>query len=267
MLSRIVDTARVKTHQPQTLCKRAASARYNLPRNRLLVVDSTIAATKITITRRRPWAFSDPQASTQLYHLISKQHRTMSTSRSTDPLVWIDCEMTGLDYTQDQVLSISCFVTDHELELLDTKGYHATIRASKEMLDNMSPWCVETHGRTGLTQACLSSTTAADTAATELLDYIKSYVPEARRALLAGNSVHADKMFLMQKPWEPVVEWLHYRLFDVSAMKEAARRWCSDEVLQGVPRKKLVHSAEDDIRESIEEARYYMKLFRRMSAT
>lgn len=175
--------------------------------------------------------------------------------------------MTGLDYTKDQILSVSCFVTTHDLEMLDTKGYHATIHASKQMLDSMSPWCIETHGHTGLTQACLSSTTTAETAASGLLEYIQSHIPVARRALLAGNSVHADKMFLMQMPWTPVVEWLHYRLFDVSAIKEAARRWCSDEVLQDVPRKKLVHSAEDDIRESIEEARYYMKLFRGMGTS
>jgi len=94
-----------------------------------------------------------------------------------------------------------------------------------------------------------------------LLDYLKRYVREPRVALLAGNSVHADKSFLLREPWTPVVEWLHYRILDVSAIKEGVRRWCAESVLDGVPRKKLRHTAEEDVKESIEEARYYMKLF------
>lgn len=92
--------------------------------------------------------------------------------------------------------------------------------------------------------------------------YMQQYIPEKGRALLAGNSVHADKMFLMQKPWEAVLRWLGYRIFDVSAMKEMVRRWGSEEVLKGVPVKKGRHEARADIEESLEEARYYMKLLK-----
>jgi oligoribonuclease (3'-5' exoribonuclease) len=129
----------------------------------------------------------------------------------------------------------------------------------------MSEWCIETHTATGLVDACQSSSAiSASQAAAELLTYIKRYINEPRVALLAGNSVHADKMFLMKDPWSPVLEWLHYRILDVSAMKEAVRRWGSESVLEGVPSKKLCHSADEDVRESLEEARYYMGLIQRL---
>lgn len=189
----------------------------------------------------------------------------MSLTRSTDPLVWIDCEMTGLDPTKDIILSISCYITDHVLSPVDPKGYHAVISTPSSILSNMNDWCIKTHTATGLVDACQSSSAIpASQAATGLLEYIKQHVPKERTALLAGNSVHADKMFLMKKPWSPVLGWLHYRILDVSAIKEAVRRWGNDDVLEGVPRKKLTHSADEDIKESLEEARYYMELFGNM---
>ncbi|RMJ27780.1 oligoribonuclease [Aspergillus sp. HF37] len=121
----------------------------------------------------------------------------------------------------------------------------------------MSPWCIDTHGRTGLSAAVLQSTTTPSAAATALLGYVQTHVPERRTALLAGNSVHADKAFLARGPYAQVLEWLHYRVLDVSAIKEAARRWASDEVLDRVPPKKEVHLAKEDILESIEEMRFY----------
>ncbi|KAF7846388.1 hypothetical protein BT93_L4473 [Corymbia citriodora subsp. variegata] len=189
----------------------------------------------------------------------------MALTSSSDPLVWIDCEMTGLNPPIDRILSISCFITSHDLKLVDSVGFHAIIKTPRVVLNSMDEWCRNTHGRTGLTQACLVSTTTAEEASEGLLAYLKQHVPEKSKALLAGNSVHADKLFLMQQPWVPILDWLHYRIFDVSAIKEAARRWCSREVLGGVPVKELNHSAEDDVKESIEEARYYMGLFKQMS--
>lgn len=186
----------------------------------------------------------------------------MALTPSTDPLVWIDCEMTGLDPNTDKILSISCYITDHKLNFIEKKGYHAIISTPKPVLDAMGEWCQRTHAATGLVEACLSSSaTSAELASSQLLRYIQQYVPESGVALLAGNSVHADKMFLMQQPWASVLEHLHYRILDVSAIKEAARRWCDEDVLAGVPRKNLTHSADEDIRESIEEAKYYMGLF------
>lgn len=189
----------------------------------------------------------------------------MALARSTNPLVWIDCEMTGLNPASDRILSISCYITRHDLTLLDEKGQHAIISTPKSVLDTMGEWCQRTHTATGLVDACQSSTAiTAEQAASDLLAYIRQYVREPRTALLAGNSVHADRMFLMQQPWAPILDHLHYRILDVSTIKEAAMRWCSNDILRGVPKKKLVHSADEDIKESIEEAKYYMALFKRL---
>ena len=103
----------------------------------------------------------------------------------------------------------------------------------------------------------MKSSTTAEAAATNLLEYIKRYVPEPRRALLAGNSVHADKAFLRKEPYKKVHDHLSYRILDVSTLKEAAKRWSSLDVLLGAPKKKELHQAKDDILESIAEAKYY----------
>jgi len=168
--------------------------------------------------------------------------------------------MTGLDLSKsppDQIMSIALFITDADLNLLDPTGYCATIHLSQSTLSQMGEWCTQQHGASGLTTACLSSTTTASDAAAECLAYIKKYVPEAKKALLAGNTVHADKAFLLQEPWRPIVKYLHHRIFDVSAIKEAVRRWSPMEVVKGSPMKKGLHEAKADILESIAEARYY----------
>ena len=171
--------------------------------------------------------------------------------------------MTGLDHQTDSILSISCFITDAQLNLLDDKGFDTIIHHERSRLSLMDAWCTKTHGDSGLTEAAIESTTTADTAAEALLAYIKRYVPESRTGLLAGNSVHADKMFLSQKPFNSVLAHLHYRILDVSAIKEAIRRWGSEETLHGIPKKKGLHQAREDILESIEEARYYRQLLQR----
>lgn len=165
--------------------------------------------------------------------------------------------MTGLDPSTDQILQVCCFVTDSQLNLLEPTGFEAVIHHPKSTLDAMSDWCVDTHGRTGLTAAVLASKTSPETAASGLLDYIKAHVPRRRTALLAGNSVHADRVFLSRGPYAEVLEWLHYRILDVSSIKEGVRRWAGDGVLRDAPRKKGVHLAKEDILESIEEMRFY----------
>ncbi len=169
--------------------------------------------------------------------------------------------MTGLDPSDDTILSISCFITSAQLVLLDSQGWHATIHHSKETLDSMTPWCVKTHSDSGLVAACTASTTTPQQAADGLLAYVKHHVPEARTALLSGNSVHCDKEFLKQEPYRPVVEYLHYRILDVSSIKEAARRWAPEWQLEQVPFKKGLHTAREDILESIEEAKFYRTQF------
>ncbi|KAJ5493245.1 hypothetical protein N7539_001991 [Penicillium diatomitis] len=186
----------------------------------------------------------------------------MPLARSNDPLVWIDCEMTGLDPDHDTILQICCIITDAQLNVLDPQGFDAVIHHSDSVLKNMSAWCVDMHGRTGLTAAVRASATSAAEAADSLLAYIRRFVPAPRTALLAGNSVHADKAFLARAPYAQVLEHLHYRLLDVSSLKEAARRWGSEDLLAQVPAKREVHLARDDILESIQEMRFYReKLF------
>lgn len=165
--------------------------------------------------------------------------------------------MTGLDAENDQILQICCFITDSNLHILEPNGFETVIHHPKPVLDNMSQWCIDTHHRTGLTSAVLSSTTSPIAAAAGLLQYIQKHVPRPRTALLAGNSVHADKAFLAKEPYAQVLEWLHYRILDVSAIKEAARRWGSEELLERVPGKREVHAAREDVLESIEEMRFY----------
>lgn len=164
--------------------------------------------------------------------------------------------MTGLDPETDEILEIACIITTPDLRPLDS-GFTTTIHVPKSRLDAMGPWCRDTHAATGLTPAVLASTTTHEQAAAALLAYVKSHVPERRAGLLAGNTVHMDKMFLSKAPYDAVIEHLHYRILDVSSIKEAARRWCGAGIAEGVPRKKVGHRALDDILESIEEARYY----------
>ena len=214
------------------------------------------AATSLS-TKSLPPQRSHRTISQATFKLLVK----MPESRSTEPLVWVDCEMTGLDLSKDSIMSLACFVTDHNLQMLDHTGYEAVIHHTQAQMDAMGDWCKQHHGASGLTKACLDSSTTAETAATELLEYIQKYVPERRKALLAGNTVHADKAFLVQEPWTKVVKYLHHRIFDVSAIKEAARRWAPVEVLKKSPQKAGKHEAKADILESIEEAKYYKRVF------
>ena len=172
--------------------------------------------------------------------------------------------MTGLDADRESIISISCFITDAQLNLFDDHGFDTVIHHSSERLSQMDGWCTRTHGQSGLTQAAIDSTTTAQQAAEGLLAYVKKYVSQPGTALLAGNSIHADKMFLSKPPFEAVLAHLHYRLFDVSAIKEALRRWAPDYILHAAPKKQGLHQARDDILESIEEARYYQGLFQNL---
>lgn len=172
--------------------------------------------------------------------------------------------MTGLNVANDSIMSISCFITDAQLNLLDPKGWDAIIHHEKPTLDKMDEWCTNTHGASGLTAAAIASKTTPEEAADGLLEYVQRYVPKPRTALLAGNSVHCDKAFLDKDPYDRLMQHLHYRILDVSSVKEAARRWAPVELLQQVPAKKGLHQAREDILESIEEARFYREcIFRR----
>ena len=174
--------------------------------------------------------------------------------------------MTGLDPDHDTIMSISCFITDAQLNILDDQGWDAIIHHDKAILDTMGEWCTNTHRDSGLTAASIGSKTTPEQAAHSLLDYIRKFISEQGQGLLAGNSVHCDKAFLVKPPYAKVIEYLHYRILDVSSLKEAARRWAPDEDLLKVPPKKTLHQAREDILESIEEARYYRDTFFRKRA-
>lgn len=169
--------------------------------------------------------------------------------------------MTGLDYDNDEIIQIACFITDADLNILDAEGFETVVHQSEERMNAMDEWCRKTHAKSGLTTAVIGSDVTAEAAAENLLAYVKKYVPDRRKALLAGNTVHADRAFLRRKPYSQVVEHLHHRILDVSAIKEAARRWSSDEVLKASPQKRGLHEAKADILESIEEAKYYRDVF------
>ncbi|KAI0396318.1 ribonuclease H-like domain-containing protein [Xylariaceae sp. FL0594] len=172
-------------------------------------------------------------------------------------LVWIDCEMTGLNPDTEEIIEIFCIITTGALEVVDEQGWGTVVHQSKERMDMMDEWCTTTHAGSGLTERVIASTVTPEQAADELLAYIKRFIPERKTALLAGNSVHADRAFLRKEPYRKVVEHLHHRILDVSTIKEAARRWCPKEVRQNAPMKQGLHQAKEDILESIAEARYY----------
>ncbi|KAI8630546.1 ribonuclease H-like domain-containing protein [Xylariaceae sp. FL1651] len=174
-----------------------------------------------------------------------------------DALVWIDCEMTGLNPDSEEIIEIFCIITTGALEVVDEKGWGTVIHQTKERMGMMDEWCTRTHAQSGLTAAVIASKVTPEQAAEELFAYITKYVPEKKVALLAGNSVHADRAFLRKEPYKKVIQHLHHRIMDVSTLKEAARRWCPKDVLQKAPRKQGLHQAKEDILESIAEARYY----------
>ncbi|CAJ2513120.1 Uu.00g012390.m01.CDS01 [Anthostomella pinea] len=176
-----------------------------------------------------------------------------------EALVWIDCEMTGLDVDREEIIEIFCIITTGTLDVVDKDGWGTVVHQSKERMDMMDEWCTRTHEKSGLTAAVLASKVTHEQAADELLAYIKKHIPE-RGAILAGNSVHADRAFLRKEPYKKVVDYLHHRILDVSSIKEAARRWCPKKIIHNAPHKQGLHQAKEDILESIAEARYYKEV-------
>ncbi|MDX6210718.1 MAG: oligoribonuclease [Frankiales bacterium] len=171
-----------------------------------------------------------------------------------DRLVWIDCEMTGLDLKNDVLLEIAALVTDSELNILDG-GVDIVIHAGDDQLDRMIAFVRDMHAASGLTDDVRASAVTVEDAEAQVLAYIKTHVGEARKAPLCGNSIATDRGFLaLQMP--ELETWLHYRMIDVSSVKELARRWYPRAYFAS-PEKNGGHRALADIRESIEELRYY----------
>ena len=168
-------------------------------------------------------------------------------------LVWVDCEMTGLDTKIHDICEIAVLITDKDLNVI-AEGPEIVIHLNETQLSRMSEWCVEHHGNSGLTKQIKDSKIDMETAEKQVLDFIKRYVPE-KKAPLCGNSIHADKKFIT-KNMPKFAEYLHYRIIDVSTIKELCRRWYP-KILENAPKKRMSHRALDDIKESLEELKYY----------
>jgi oligoribonuclease len=173
-----------------------------------------------------------------------------------DLLVWIDCEMTGLDLGHDALIEVAALVTDPDLNVLG-EGVDVVIHADDELLDGMVEVVREMHGRSGLTEAVRASTVTVAEAEELILAYVKQHVPEPRTAPLCGNSIATDRGFL-SRDMPSLDAHLHYRMIDVSSIKELCRRWYP-RVYFGQPSKGLAHRALADIRESIRELEYYRR--------
>jgi oligoribonuclease len=174
--------------------------------------------------------------------------------KGLDRLVWMDCEMTGLDLRRDALVEIAVLVTDSELNILD-EGIDLVIAAPDVLLDTMLPVVRDMHTASGLTEAVRASTVTIAAAEQLVLDYLRRLVPEARTVPLCGNSIATDRAFLARDMPE-LDGFLHYRMVDVSSIKELCRRWYP-RVYFSQPQKGLAHRALADIKESIRELRYY----------
>ncbi len=171
----------------------------------------------------------------------------------TDRLVWIDCEMTGLDLHRDALIEIACLITDGELNMLD-EGIDLVIKPPSEAIAQMSEVVRDMHTSSGLLDELADGGTLAQ-AQEQVLDYVRRHAPEPRKLPLCGNSIATDRSFLARDMPE-LDTFLHYRMVDVSGVKELVRRWYP-RVYFASPAKKGGHRALADITESILELRYY----------
>jgi oligoribonuclease len=167
-------------------------------------------------------------------------------------LIWIDLEMTGLNYEKDSIIEIATIVTDSQLNEIAV-GPDFVIHASDFLLDGMDEWCTKQHGKTGLTERVRASKITLAQAEEETLRFLKEFT-EPRLSPMCGNSICTDRRFLARQM--PALEaFFHYRLIDVSTLKELARRWAPEAITKF--EKEGDHRALSDIRDSIKELQYY----------
>jgi oligoribonuclease len=177
------------------------------------------------------------------------------------PLVWIDMEMSGLVPDRDRILEVAMVVTDADLNTIAEAPVYV-LHQPDEVLDAMDSWNKSTHGRSGLIDKVRASQLTEAEVETRLIEFLKPIVPE-RVAPLAGNTVHQDRRF-MARYMPSFDQYLHYRIVDVSTLKELAKRW-NPPVVQGFA-KEGKHEALADVYESIEELRHYRRHFLREAA-
>ncbi|MFD0967378.1 oligoribonuclease [Plantactinospora endophytica] len=173
-----------------------------------------------------------------------------------DLLVWVDCEMTGLDLGKDALIEVAALVTDRDLNVLG-EGVDVVIHADEQALAGMPEIVRAMHERSGLTEEARRSTVSLREAEDLVLEYVTSFVKDPRTAPLCGNSIATDRGFLV-RDMPRLDAHLHYRMIDVSSIKELCRRWYP-RVYFGQPAKGLAHRALADVRESIRELEYYRR--------
>lgn len=174
----------------------------------------------------------------------------------SDLLVWIDCEMTGLDLRRDALIEVAVVITGADLVPLDA-GLDNVVKVPDQVLDGMVDVVRDMHDKSGLTAAVRTATTTLEQAEEQVLEYVKKHVPEPRTAPLCGNSIATDRGFLARH-MPRFDAYLHYRMIDVSSIKELCRRWYPRAYF-GQPPKGLAHRALADIHESIRELEYYRR--------
>jgi oligoribonuclease len=172
----------------------------------------------------------------------------------SDVLVWIDMEMTGLDPEKERIIEIATILTDGQLTEI-AAGPELVIHQADEVLAAMDDWNKTHHKASGLVERVKTSTVTDGDAEAQTLAFLNAHIPAKDRPVLAGNSIHQDRRFIRR--YMPHLDArLHYRMVDVSTIKELARRWFP-QVIAKQPLKKDTHRALDDIRESIDELRFY----------
>lgn len=171
--------------------------------------------------------------------------------------------MTGLDIEKDKIMEVACLVTDAQLNII-AEGPNLIIHQSQDTLENMNEWCIKQHGKSGLTAASFKSELSIADADDLIVDFIKKHV-QKKMSPLAGNSVYMDRLFL-RKFMPKVEDYLHYRIVDVSSVKELCRRW-NGNVLKQMPKKGFVHRSLDDIRDSVAELKFYKDNFFKMQSS
>lgn len=175
-------------------------------------------------------------------------------SQKNTPLVWMDLEMTGLDYHHDLILEIATIITDIDLNIIAT-GPNLVVHQPDEALDRMDPWCIETHTKSGLLALVKESIVTVEQAEQETLYFLQQHCSKGI-APLCGNTVWFDKLFL-KKDMPRITDYLHYRVVDITAFKIIISAWSGKKDIGF--KKQNNHRALDDIQESIAELQFYRK--------
>jgi len=197
-----------------------------------------------------------PSATIQNMNMQNTLGHQTPLGKSDQNLIWIDCEMTGLDPERDRIIEIAVVVTGSELEVR-TEGPVLVIHQSQEQLDKMDAWNKGTHGKSGLIEKVKASTVAEEEAQARLISFLGEYVPK-KASPMCGNSVGQDRRFLAR--YMPKLEaFFHYRNLDVSTLKELSKRWRPD--VYASFKKQQRHTALADVHESIDELEHYRKHF------